>query len=114
MVPIIGPGAQECIMGRFGISFTDESGRGFKIDHRKHYATITHNKKPQVEGPFQRCLAWTSYIVMVLTSYFMMNAAAAAQDREMMSFAAFTQSPPGHVRITGEADAGSWTLRGLR
>ena len=71
-------GGQEFVMGRFGISFSDESGKGFRVDRKKYYATINHSDDQKGDGPFQRCLAWLSYIVMVLAAFFTFNSTALA------------------------------------
>jgi len=103
-------------MGRFGISFSDQNGRGFKIDRRKHYATITHEDTAHTDSSFQRCLAWTSYIVMVLTTYFMLNVGAMAHENDQdHSSLQMRSSPPADIiQNTSKYDRHPWKLRGLR
>lgn len=65
-------------MGRFGLSFSDEKSAGFRIDRRKHYATVTRQAEKGRDGPFQRCLAWCSYFVLVFVAICTFNSPAIA------------------------------------
>ena len=101
-------------MGRFGISFSDESGSGFKIDKKKHYATVIHGDDEEEDGWFQRCLAWLSYIIMVMTASITFNSSAQAgvsdhvtlvtRDTMVVTVPAIATAPVPH----------SWVLRPSR
>lgn len=103
-------------MGRFGISFSDERA-GFKIDRRKHYATIS-NDEDNSDSLFQRTLAWISYFVLVFVALCMFNTPALAKvigNTKDMFLAPTINSLGDRPAIAfDQSRYQGWTLRGTR
>lgn len=101
-------------MGRFGISFSDENGIGFKIDKKKYYATVIHDDEETEDGWFQRCLAWISYIVMVMTASITFNSTAQAGVSDHVTLVTRDEPVISEPAVSTDPATVEWMLRPTR
>ncbi len=103
-------------MGRFGISFSNDNSSGFRIDSRKHYATVSSGEEKKPDGLFQRTLAWASYFVMVFVAICTFNspAVAAVAQTSVAPVVYLTQTIDEKRAIIRDREVSPWALRGTR
>lgn len=72
-------------MGRFGIQFSDENNKAFKISERKQYLTIGGSNNPYDDSKLDKAMAWLSYYALVFCAICVFNQPAAAFAVELVT-----------------------------